>query len=365
MGSGMSRLVTPTPTPTHLQRSAHTKSVIFTYEDFTENAPDDEKIKREVTALRIGIIDYTRSYHHEKEIQTTPEYVEKTLYEEGDTLVRLSSLEFAHLLCDTRTRESAIASLISQILLQNIQFCGTRRHTLLSPHAIGMMREFGLTDEKAQLTEEAEIAFLQWRAVSAYLLPKIQGRQADPVRIKERLERVDRLVHIVDEILEPFHNLERNGSERLQNLKAIVMRAAVVGEMIFGSPSIWDFDWRASRRDLRDRDKYNKSEKPLSKYETQDEEGKVAVLVRFPGLMQKHIESVDEDVITRAKRQLRGDCDDSTAVFDILKQVRQFSKQVNTPSKQDQEPARPEASDAMSASSHSHSERHRVRRQRG
>ncbi|KAH6665117.1 hypothetical protein B0J14DRAFT_660801 [Halenospora varia] len=295
MGGGVSKLVTPTSTPAHLQRSPHTKSVIFTYEDFTENAPDDEKIRREVTALRMGIVDFARDYHHQKEIKATPEDLEKTLYKEGDTLVRLSALEFAHLLCEAKTRESAITSLISQIVLQNIQFCGTRRHTLLSPHAVGMMREFGLVDQKAKLSEDAEIAFTQWRAVTAYLLPKIQGRQADPVQTKERLERVNRLVDIVDEILEPFQNLDRNSTERLESLNSVVMRAAVVGEMIFASPSVWEFDWKPSRRDLRERDKYNKNEKPLSKYETHDEDGNVAVLVRFPGLMQKHTESIDDD----------------------------------------------------------------------
>lgn len=185
------------------------------------------------------------------------------------------------------------------------------------------------------------------------------------MRTKERLERVNRLVDIVDEILEPFQNLDRNSTERLESLNSVVMRAAVVGEMIFASPSVWEFDWKPSRRDLRERDKYNKNEKPLSKYETHDEDGNVAVLVRFPGLMQKHTESIDDDVRTYTKRQLRGDCDDSKVVFDILRQVRKFSKQLNTPSKQAGSIPQPEGSESrISASSHSHSGRHRARRKR-
>jgi len=127
-----------TSTPKHLQRSDKTKSVIFTFEDYTTNAPDDEKIGREVGALQLAISDHVRDYYHERQIQRSPEDIEKVLLKERQRFPTLPIIEVAHLLCDVRTRRSALNFFISHMVLKNISFFGHKSHTLLSPGAVGV-----------------------------------------------------------------------------------------------------------------------------------------------------------------------------------------------------------------------------------
>lgn len=131
-----------TSTPKHLQRSEKTKSVIFTFEDYTDDAPDDEKIRREVGALQVGISEHVQDYYHERQIQRSPEDVEKALLKERERFPTLSSIEVAHLLCDIRTRRSALNSFVSHMVLKNISFYGHKTHTLLSPGAVGVCLNF-------------------------------------------------------------------------------------------------------------------------------------------------------------------------------------------------------------------------------
>ena len=149
MGSQASR----TATPEHLRRSARTKSVIWTYEDYTEDAPDDEQIRRAMTGLRVAVIDHARDYHHQLPIQCAPEEIEKVLVQERETFPYLSTTEFAHLLCDTRTRRSAITGFISHMVLKNISFYGVPKQTLLEPTAVRLIREFHVGDPNMKLTE--------------------------------------------------------------------------------------------------------------------------------------------------------------------------------------------------------------------
>lgn len=142
-----------TSTPKHLQRSENTKSVIFTFEDYTNDAPDDEKIRREVEALQTIITDHCRDYYHEQQIQRAPEDIEKTLVKEKDRFPTLSTIEFAHLLCDSRTRRSALTCFVSHMVIKNIGFFGRKTYTLLSPGSLGCISEFGFGDPDVKLTE--------------------------------------------------------------------------------------------------------------------------------------------------------------------------------------------------------------------
>lgn len=143
-----------TSTPKHLQRSEKTKSVIFTFEDYTNDAPDDAKIRRDVGALRVMITDHCRDYYHDRQIQRAPEEVEISLLREKDRFPTLSTIEFSHLLCDIRTRRSAVSCFVSHMVIKNISFFGRKTHTLLSPGAVGIINEFGFGDpEELKLTE--------------------------------------------------------------------------------------------------------------------------------------------------------------------------------------------------------------------
>lgn len=337
---GNSWSATATSTPTGLRRSEKTKSFLFTFEDYTEDAPDDEKIRREIAGLQVAIINHARDYHHQGPIRCAVVEIEKLLRRERQPFPNLSTIEFAQLLCDTATRRSAITGLISHMLLKNIGFYGSKEHTLLSPSVVGCIREFEVGDADVQLMEgryplkfsklktyidiyaEEEMAFAQWRAVTAHLLPK---RRKDQQSENERVtRRVDRLTKLIDDILINFYDSRRDNQERLQSLTGIVTKAAVVGEMIFASPSRWRFDWNPSRRDLRDRHTQNKKAKSTGKYHRRDTDGTHLALVRFPAVVQTCTQDLSSSQAHRRKR-VGGDYDNSSTVFNILKEARTVS----------------------------------------
>ncbi|KAH7413131.1 hypothetical protein BKA64DRAFT_345642 [Cadophora sp. MPI-SDFR-AT-0126] len=308
-----------TSTPKHLRRSDKTKSVIFTFEDYTSDAPDSEKISREVGALQLAISDHVRDYYHERQIQRSPEDIEKVLLKERERFPTLSSIEISHLICDIRTRRSALTFFISHMVLKNISFFGHKSHTLLSPGAVGCINDFGFGDPQVKLTDDEETAFTQWRVVTAHLLPKLQKR---PTGYQNA--RIDRLTKTVDETLINFFDSAKDNAERLQSVRGIVEKAGVIGEMIFASPSRWKFDWNASRRDLRSRDRRSKEGNAQSENQAFDKEGKIVVIVLFPALVQ--MDTKDPEDKHGPRRIRRGDYDGTVAVSGILKEVRKFAE---------------------------------------
>lgn len=142
-----------TSTPKALQRSAKTKSVIFTFEDYTEDAPKEDTIKTEAAALSLAINKHCRDFYHDQRIQAPPSEIEKTLLKERDRFPTLSVTEISHLLCDIRTRSSSIPCFISHMVIKNIGFYGLKRQTLLSPSAVGCISEFGFGDPDVKLSE--------------------------------------------------------------------------------------------------------------------------------------------------------------------------------------------------------------------
>ncbi|CZS99808.1 uncharacterized protein RCO7_01627 [Rhynchosporium graminicola] len=213
-----------TSIPKHLQRSEKTNSLIVTFKDYTHDAQDDGKITREVGALQMAISEHVRDYYHDRPIQHPPE---------------------------------------------DIANC-----------AIGCINEFGFGDPQVILTEgehhevrpsymvlthalEEEIAFMQWRAVTAHLCPKIQKGPGG-----SQVTRIDRLAKTIDETTVNFYDSAKDSIERLQSLRNIVEKAAIVGEMIFASSSRWN--------------------KEGSRPEQQafDKNGKNVVIVLFPALVQ-------------------------------------------------------------------------------
>lgn len=180
---------------------------------------------------------------------------------------------------------------------------------------------------------EEETAFTQWRAVTAHLCPKIQKRPRG-----SQNARIDRLAKAIDETLVNFYDSAKDNTERLQNLRSIVEKAGIAGEMIFASPSRWKFDWHASRRDIRSRDRRSKEGKSQPDNQAFDKEGKVVVIVLFPALIQMGTKDLDDK--HGHKRIRRGDYDGTGAVFEILKEVRQFS-QLGNPQIQQREQQQP------------------------
>lgn len=195
---------------------------------------------------------------------------------------------------------------------------------------------------------EEETAFTQWRTVTAHLLPKVQKRPTG-----HQNARIERLAKTIDETLVNLYDSTKDNAERLKSLKAVVEKAAIVGEMIFASPSRWKFDWNASRRDLRSRDRRSKEGKTQPDYQAFDKEGKVVVIVLFPALVQMDMKDVDDKHGPRRTR--RGDYDGTVAVSKILREVRGFAEQekpkVQEPEQQQQQP-KPEQQDSKPAGSH-------------
>ncbi|XMA10748.1 hypothetical protein WAI453_003539 [Rhynchosporium graminicola] len=305
-----------TSIPKHLQRSEKTNSLIFTFKDYTHDAQDDGKITREVGALQMAISEHVRDYYHDRPIQHPPEDIAKLLLREKETYPTLSVIEVSHLLCDMRTRRSALNSFISHMVIKNISFFGHKSHTLLSPGAIGCINESGCGDPQVILTEEEEIAFMQWRAVTAHLCPKIQKGPGG-----SQVTRIDRLAKTIDETTVNFYDSAKDSIERLQSLRNIVEKAAIVGEMIFASSSRWKFDWHASRRDLRSRDRRSK-EGSRPEQQAFDKNGKNVVIVLFPALVQMGTKDLLDKYGQRRIR--RGNYDGSAVVFEIIKGVRQL-----------------------------------------
>lgn len=196
----------------------------------------------------------------------------------------------------------------------------------------------GLLDE--------ETAFTQWRAVTAHLLPKIQKRPAG-----YQNARIDRLAKTIDETLTNFYDSAKDNAERLQSLRVIVEKAGIVGEMIFASPSRWKFDWNASRRDLRSRDRRSKEGKIQPDQQAFDMEGKVVVIVLFPALVQ--MDSKDLEDKHGPRRTRRGDYDGTVAVSEILREVRKFAElQIPSVQEPEQQPSNPGQQQSKPAGSH-------------
>jgi len=239
------------------------------------------------------------------------------------------------------------------MVLKNIEFYGSKTQSLLPSSVVACIKEFGVGDPQFKLTEEVEIAFTQWRAVTAHILSKCQKDQH--FETGQKKDRVGRLVDIINDTVGKFHDSERDNTERLQNLRGIVSKAAVVGDMIFASPSRWKFDWNPSSRDLRDRYRHNKHGKPLESYQARDKEVNVVILVQLPALVQKHTQDLSN---THAyTTRVPGDYDEGSAASDILKEVRRFSR-ATTAADDPPEIVHPVASGShLSISSKSKSER--------
>jgi hypothetical protein len=141
-----------TETPKHLQKSSKTKSVIWTFEDFTEDAPDDDKIKRGVKGLQLAIYKHADYYYHDEQSRCIPQQIEELL-KTLPNLPNLSTQEFAHLLCDTRSRHAAICSFISHMVTKNMEFSGSRTDTLLVPCILDCMAELQVGDPHIKLSE--------------------------------------------------------------------------------------------------------------------------------------------------------------------------------------------------------------------
>jgi hypothetical protein len=142
-----------TETPKHLQKSSRTKSVIWTYEDFTEDAPEDEKIKRGVKGLQQGIFQHAQIFYRKEEVVYTPTDIEELLNKDLQVHPNFSSSEFAHLLCDLRSRRSAICSYVSYMVTENMEFSGSQSDTLLVPSVLGCMAELGIGDPQVKFSE--------------------------------------------------------------------------------------------------------------------------------------------------------------------------------------------------------------------
>ncbi|KAJ5032936.1 uncharacterized protein L3040_009525 [Drepanopeziza brunnea f. sp. 'multigermtubi'] len=307
-----------TSTPEHLQRPDKRKAVTFTLEDHTDDIPNDGKVRREVGALHLAIIDHCRDFYHDREIVLGPKDIEILLDREKDKFPTLSTTEFSHLLYDARSRRSAVTCFISHMVIKNIGFSGRKSSTLLSPSAVGCIDDFGFSDPEVKMSEVAEdVAFTQWRVVTAQLLPKIQKRPTI-----YQTARIDRLFKRIDETVLIFYDSVKDNTERLRSLRSVVEKAAIVGEMIFASPSRWKFDWHISRRDLRSRDRRSKDPKtPEKTHQAFDKGGKTIVIVRFPALLQ--IDAKDPNDKYGKMRARRGDYDCSSAISDVLREVRQ------------------------------------------
>jgi hypothetical protein len=96
------------------------------------------------------------------------------------------------------------------------------------------------------LYSEDEWAFAQWRAVTTYFLSK-KGQNAERIK-EEKKERIERLIHKINDILVHFALPDDDDSSRLQNLRKIVTKGEVVGQMMFASPTRWLFDWKPDRQ---------------------------------------------------------------------------------------------------------------------
>jgi hypothetical protein len=137
-------------------------------------------------------------------------------------------------------------------------------------------------------------------------------------------DRISRLVEVLNETLVNFVDTKKDSPDRLRSLGDVVARAAVVGNLIFSSSSRWEFDWHPSKRDLRERDRHSRINRPPQSYQTTDRDGKMAILVQFPALVQVLKENHKDPHAPTGKRS-RGDYDDRPEVLEILRQVRQFS----------------------------------------
>ncbi|OWO98583.1 hypothetical protein B2J93_2901 [Marssonina coronariae] len=283
-----------TSTPKHLQRSSKTKSVIFTFEDYRDGAPDDERISQEVGALQLAVTDHCRGYYHDRQTLQAPQEIETILLRDKDKYPNLTITEISHLLCDIRTRQSALSCFVSHMVIKNIGFFSRKSTTLLSPGAISCIQEFGFGDPEVKLTLEEEVSFAQWRAVTAHLLPHIEKR---PTRYQNT--RIDRLLKAMNDILLNFHDPVKKDTERLTSLRSIIEKTAIVGEMILASASRWKFDWHASRCDLKAQDKRSKNWKQQHSNQAFEKEGKAVVIVRFPALIQINA----QDLVNKRRQQ--------------------------------------------------------------
>lgn len=142
-----------TETPKHLQRSSRTKSVIWTFEDFTEDAPEDDKIKRAVKGLQQGIFQHAQIFYRREEVRYTPADIEEILKKNSHVHPNFSTAEFAHLLCDLRSRRSAICSYVSYMVTKNMEFSGSQSDTLLVPAILECMAELEIGDPQVKLSE--------------------------------------------------------------------------------------------------------------------------------------------------------------------------------------------------------------------
>lgn len=86
-----------------------------------------------------------------------------------------------------------------------------------------------------------------WRGLTAELLQSTYANNpfttSDP-----RHRSIENALHALDGILLPFADSRMDNTQRMQNLREIIKRAATFAFTLFSQPSTWEFDWQEQQQ---------------------------------------------------------------------------------------------------------------------
>jgi len=178
------------------------------------------------------------------------------------------------------------------------------------------------------LYSEDEWAFAQWRAVTTYFLSK-KGQNAERIK-EEKKERIERLIHKINDILVHFALPDDDDSSRLQNLRKIVTKGEVVGQMMFASPTRWLFDWKPDRQ-VRAENARESDGQPRKLQRSNESQGgrkrrsrrRSRAIVLFPGLHQRFTQDGDDKQAFDTHRS-PGSYDHSEEVRNAIRDIRRL-----------------------------------------
>jgi hypothetical protein len=215
---------------------------------------EDEVISSGISGIGVSIKNHVQSFYHSGRVSSGLLDLDDLQSLGSDLPISTGTL--STLLGNPDTREVAIRFCIGWVVVSRMQLSSPGT-TFLPPEVAECFRSMAIVNCASQCKyysksaerihiniHVAQMSFLaKWRGITAELLQPTYVRNpfstSDP-----RQQSIEIALDTLDGILLPFADSRMDNTQRIQNLREILKRAATFAFTLFSQPSTWDFDWQ-------------------------------------------------------------------------------------------------------------------------
>lgn len=219
---------------------------------------EDEAISSGFSGIGVAIKNHVQSFYHSSRV--SPALLDLDDLQRLGSDLPLSTGTLSTLLGNTDTREVALRFCIGWIVVSRMQLSSSPNSTLLPPQIADFFSSMAIGNHASQReylflvvlsvadNHVAQTTYLaHWRGLTAELLHSTYGKNSfttsDP-----RLRSIENAINALDGILLPFADSRMANTQRMQNLREILKRAATFAYTLFSQPSTYEFDWQGQQQ---------------------------------------------------------------------------------------------------------------------